>query len=54
MVWKGIRFDERTDLVVLNRGTLTGQRYIDNILDNQVRLYAGASGYQSILMEDNA
>ena len=46
--------DGRTDLVVLNRGTLTGQRYIDDILDNQIRLYAAAVGDQFILMDDNA
>jgi hypothetical protein len=39
---------------VLNRGTLTGKRYIYDILDNQVRLYAGAVGDQFILMDDNA
>ena len=39
---------------MLNRGTLTGQRYIDSILDTQVRLYAGAVGDQFILMDDNA
>jgi hypothetical protein len=46
--------DGRTDLVVLNRGTMTGQRYIDDILDNQVRLYAEAVGDQFIIMDDNA
>jgi hypothetical protein len=53
-MWGGISWDWRTDLVVLNRGTLTGQRYIDDILDNEVRLYAGAVGDQFILMKDNA
>jgi hypothetical protein len=54
MVWGGISWDGRTDLVVLYRGTLTGQRYIDDILDNQVRLYATAVGDQFIIMDDNA
>jgi hypothetical protein len=54
MVWGGISWDGRTDLVVLNRATLTGQRYIDDSLDNQVRLYAGAEGDQFILMHDYA
>jgi hypothetical protein len=49
----GGNWDGRTDLAVLLRGTLTGQRYIDDILD-QVRLYAGAFGDQFILMDDNA
>jgi hypothetical protein len=52
MVRRGTNWDGRTDLVVLNRGTLTGKRYIDYILDNQIRLYAGADGDQ--LMDDNA
>ena len=54
MVWGGISWDGRTDLVVLNQGTLTAQRYRDEILDTQVRLYAGAVGDQFILMDDNA
>jgi hypothetical protein len=54
MVWGGISWDGRTDLVVLNTGTLTGQRYINDILDNQVRLYAGSIGDQFILMYDSA
>jgi hypothetical protein len=53
MVWGCISWDGRTDLVLLNKGTLTGQRYIDDILDNKVRLYAGAVGDQFILMDDN-
>ena len=54
MVWGGISWDGRTDLVVLNQGTLTAQRYRDEILDTQVRLYAGAAGDQFILTDDNA
>jgi hypothetical protein len=47
MVCGGISCNGRTDLVVVNRGTLTGQRYIDDILKNQVRLYAEAVGVSS-------
>ena len=54
MVWGGISWDGRTDLCVLDRGTLTGQRYIEDILDVHVRLYAGAVGDGFILMDDNA
>jgi hypothetical protein len=54
MVWGGISWDRQIDMFVLNGGTLTGQRYIDDILDNQIRLYAGAVGDQFILMDDNA
>jgi hypothetical protein len=42
------------DLVVLNIGKLTGQRYIDDILVNQNRLYAKASGDHFTLMDDKA
>ena len=54
MVWGGISWDPRTDLCVLPRGTLTVQRYMDDILDVHVRPYAGAIGDPFILMDDNA
>jgi hypothetical protein len=54
LVRGGISLNGRTDLVVINRGTLTGHQYIDDTLDNQVRLYAGAHGGQFILMDNNS
>ena len=54
MVWGEINWDGRTDLCVLHRGTLTAQRYRDDILDVHVRLYAGAIGDPFILMDDNS
>jgi hypothetical protein len=54
LVCGGISGDGRTDLVVLNRAKLTDQRYIYDIVDKQVRLYAGAVGDHFILMGDNA
>lgn len=54
MVWGGINRDGRTDLHVLERGTMTGVRYRDEILDVYVRPYAGAVGPEFILMDDNA
>ena len=54
MVWGGINWDGRTDLCVLHRGTLTAQRYRDDILDVHVRPYAAAIGDPFILMDDNA
>ncbi|XP_061166684.1 uncharacterized protein LOC133175583 [Saccostrea echinata] len=54
MVWGGISRDGRTDLHVLERGTMTGVRYRDEILDGYVRPYAGAVGPEFILMDDNA
>ncbi|GFX00167.1 transposable element Tcb2 transposase [Trichonephila clavipes] len=37
MVWGGIAYDSRSTLIVM-RGTLTGQRYVDDIL----RLHVGS------------
>ena len=54
MVWGGISRDGRTDLHVIERGTMTGVRYRDEILDVYVRPYAGAVGPEFILMDDNA
>jgi transposase len=54
MVWGGITLNGRTDLHVIDYGTLTGQRYRDNILDTYVRLFRGAMGPNFILMDDNA
>jgi hypothetical protein len=54
MVWGCNIWDGRTDLAVHNTGTLTDQRYIDDILDKQVRLYVVAVGNHSVLMDDNS
>ena len=53
MVWGGISRNVRTDLQVI-RGTMTGLRYRDEIIDPFVRPYAGAVGERFILMDDNA
>ncbi|GFU50333.1 transcription factor Sox-6 [Trichonephila clavipes] len=42
MVWTGIMMDGRTRLHVVANGTLTGQRYIDEVLLPHVRLFRGA------------
>ena len=44
----------RTDLYVIQNGTLNGLRYRDEILDVYVRPYPGAIGPNFILMDDNA
>ena len=41
-------------LHIIERGTLTAGRYVNQILDVYVRLYAGAIGADFILMDDNA
>ena len=54
MVWAGIRVNGKTDLCVVENGTLTAVRYCNEILDQFVRPYAGAIGPDFILMADNA
>ena len=56
MVWGGISLRGRTELHVINNGTLTAQRYHDEILAVHVRPYgyAGAIGPDFLLMDDNA
>ncbi len=54
MVWGGVSVDGHTDLRVLDRGTMTAERYRDEVLDPIVRPYAGAVGEGFILVHDNA
>ena len=44
----------KTDLHIIENGTLTAVRYVNEILDVYVRPYAGAIGPDFILMDDNA
>ncbi|GFT83060.1 transposable element Tcb1 transposase [Trichonephila clavipes] len=44
MVWAGIMINGRTRLHVVANGTVTGQRYIDEVLLPHVRLFRGAVG----------
>ncbi|GBM71614.1 hypothetical protein AVEN_259473-1 [Araneus ventricosus] len=46
--------DGRTPLHVFERGTVTGVRYRDEILEPYVRLFSFAVGPEFILMDDNA
>ncbi|GBM70274.1 hypothetical protein AVEN_63921-1 [Araneus ventricosus] len=50
MVWAGIMLDGQTPLHVFERGTVTGVRYRDEILEPYVRLLAP----EFILMDGNA
>ncbi|GBN24069.1 hypothetical protein AVEN_27890-1 [Araneus ventricosus] len=54
MVWAGIMLDGRTPLHVFERGTVTGVRYRDEILEPYVRIFRGAVDPEFILMVDNA
>ncbi|GFX36145.1 transposable element Tcb2 transposase [Trichonephila clavipes] len=54
MVWAGIMMNGRTPLHVVANGTMTGQRYIDEVLFPHVRLFRGAVGDKFVFMDDNA
>ncbi|GFW51833.1 transposable element Tcb2 transposase [Trichonephila clavipes] len=53
MVWAGIMINGRTRLHVVANGTMTGLRYIDEVLPH-VRLFRGAIGDKFVFMDDNA
>ncbi|GFV57309.1 transposable element Tcb1 transposase [Trichonephila clavipes] len=54
MVWAGIMIIGRTRLHVVANGTMTSQRYIDEVLLLHVRLFRGAVGDKFVFMDDNA
>ncbi|GFV94897.1 transposable element Tcb2 transposase [Trichonephila clavipes] len=54
MVWAGIIINGRTRLHVVANGTMTGQRYIDEVLLPHVRLFRDAVGDKFVFMDDNA
>ncbi|GFX31923.1 glutathione S-transferase 1, isoform C [Trichonephila clavipes] len=54
MVWAGVMINGRTRLHVVANGTMTGQRYIDEVLLPPVRLFRGAVGDKFVFMDDNA
>ncbi|GFY20850.1 transposable element Tcb2 transposase [Trichonephila clavipes] len=54
MVGSGIMINGRTRLHMVANGTITGQRYIDEVLLPYVRLFCGAVGDKFVFMDDNA
>lgn len=54
MVWGGICLGARTELVVVDGGNLTANRYIRDILEEHVVPFAPFIGNEFILMQDNA
>ncbi|GFW67957.1 transposable element Tc1 transposase [Trichonephila clavipes] len=54
MVWARIMINGRTCLHGVANGTMTGQRYIDEVLLPHVRLFHGAVGDKFVFMDDNA
>ncbi|GFV95340.1 transposable element Tcb2 transposase [Trichonephila clavipes] len=54
MVWAGIMINGRTCLHVVANGTMTGQRYIDEVLLPHDRLLCVAVGDKFVFMDDKA
>ncbi|GFX67309.1 transposable element Tcb2 transposase [Trichonephila clavipes] len=54
MVWAGIMINGCTRLHVVANGTMTGQRYIDEVLLPPVRLFRVAVCDKFVFMDDNA
>jgi hypothetical protein len=50
----GISAQGKTDLYIIENGTLTAVRYVNEILNVHVRTSAGAVGPDFILVDDNA
>ncbi|UYV66997.1 hypothetical protein LAZ67_4003618, partial [Cordylochernes scorpioides] len=54
LVWAGISSSSRTPLHIFSGGTLTAQRYRDEILEHYLRPYRDQIGHNLIFMDDNA
>jgi hypothetical protein len=54
MVWGGISWEARTELVFIERGTLTAHRYIEEIPQDHVVGFAQFARDGFIFMHDNA
>ncbi|GFW04514.1 transposable element Tcb2 transposase [Trichonephila clavipes] len=54
MVWAGIMMDGRKDLHFFDTGSVTAQKYRDEVLEPYVPLFRGAIGPDFIFMDDNA
>ncbi|GFV14962.1 transposable element Tc3 transposase [Trichonephila clavipes] len=52
MAWAGIMMDGHTDLHFFDTGSVTVQRYRDEVLESYVHLYRGAVGPDFIFMGD--
>ncbi|GFT70570.1 transposable element Tcb2 transposase [Trichonephila clavipes] len=54
LVWGGIMLNGYTELHIFDRGSVTGDRYCEEVLLPHVRLFRGAIGPDFIFMDDNA
>ncbi|GFX40470.1 transposable element Tcb2 transposase [Trichonephila clavipes] len=54
LVWGGIMLNGRIEFHIFDRGSVTGDRYCEEVLLPHVRLFQGATGPDFIFMDDNA
>ncbi|GFX88469.1 transposable element Tcb2 transposase [Trichonephila clavipes] len=54
LVWVGIMLNGRTELHIFDRGSVTGDRYCEEVLLPRVHLFRGAIGPDFIFMDGNA
>ncbi|GFU01780.1 transposable element Tc1 transposase [Trichonephila clavipes] len=54
LVWGGIMLNGRIELHIFDRGSVTEDRYCEEVLLTHVRLFRGAIGPDFIFMDDNA
>ncbi|GFX06540.1 transposable element Tcb2 transposase [Trichonephila clavipes] len=54
LVWGGIMLNGRTELHIFDIGSVTGDRYCEEVFLPHVRLFRGAIGQDFIFMDDNA
>lgn len=54
LVWAGISSESRTELVIIENGSLTSVRYVEEILNDHVGPFMVNLGEDAIFMHDNA
>ena len=54
LVWAGISFESRTELVLIENGSLTSVRYVENILNEYVGPFMATLGADAVFIHDNA
>lgn len=54
MIWGGISLTGKTELAILNEGTVTAQRYINDVIRPHVMPFSHRVGADFTLMHDNA
>lgn len=54
MLWGGISYEARTEIVIFSRGGITAQRYLEEVLEDHVIPFVPFIGDEFVLMHDNA